>query len=50
MTQEVAIADWLEELAVYGTASRPQDAETAYHLSHTWSGWRPSHAVATVLI
>jgi hypothetical protein len=33
MTQQVAVADWLEELAVYGTARRFYDAETAHHLS-----------------
>ena len=33
MTQELALADWLEDLAVYGTASRFQGAETAHHLS-----------------
>jgi hypothetical protein len=33
MTQQVALADWLEELAVYGTARRFYDAETAQHLS-----------------
>jgi hypothetical protein len=33
MTKELALADWLEELAVYGTTTRFQDAETAQHLS-----------------
>jgi hypothetical protein len=32
-TNELAIADWLEELAVYGTARSPLDAEIAYQLS-----------------
>jgi len=31
--QQLILADWLEELAVYGTATRFQDTETAYHLS-----------------
>jgi hypothetical protein len=30
---ELAIADWLEELAVYGTARNPLDMEIAYQLS-----------------
>jgi hypothetical protein len=31
--EALAIADWLEELAVYGTARNPLDAEIAYQLS-----------------
>ena len=30
---ELAIADWLEELAVYGTARNLRDQEVAYQLS-----------------
>jgi hypothetical protein len=30
---ELALADWLEELAVYGTGRNPLDAEIAYQLS-----------------
>ena len=33
MAPELALADWLEELAVFGTPRRFQDAETAHHLS-----------------
>lgn len=33
MVQALLLADWLEELAVYSTARRPQSAETAYQLS-----------------
>jgi hypothetical protein len=33
MNRDLALADWLEELAVYGTPRRFPDAETAYHLS-----------------
>lgn len=39
MAQELAAADWLEELAVYATARRFQDAETAYHLSQAIRNW-----------
>jgi hypothetical protein len=39
MDQELAVADWLEELAVYATATRFQDAETAYHLSQAIRHW-----------
>jgi hypothetical protein len=39
MTKHLALADWLEELAVYGTARRFQDAETAYHLSEAIKHW-----------
>ena len=39
MAQELALADWLEELAVYGLAQRPQSAETAYHLSLAIKNW-----------
>jgi hypothetical protein len=31
--EALAIADWLEELAVYGAARNPLDAEIAYQLS-----------------
>jgi len=31
--QALAIADWLQDLAVYGTARNPLDAEIAYQLS-----------------
>jgi hypothetical protein len=30
---DLVLADWLEELAVYGTPRRFLDAETAFHLS-----------------
>jgi len=33
MNRDLALADWLEELAIYGTPRRFQDSETAYHLS-----------------
>jgi hypothetical protein len=33
MNRDLALADWLDELAIYGTPRRFQDAETAYHLS-----------------
>jgi NMD protein affecting ribosome stability and mRNA decay len=33
MLPELVLADWLEELAVHGPARRPQEAETAHHLS-----------------
>jgi hypothetical protein len=39
MAQELAAADWLEELAVYATARRFQDAETAFHLSQAIRYW-----------
>jgi hypothetical protein len=39
MAQELAAADWLEELAVYATPRRFQDAETAYHLSVVIRHW-----------
>ena len=39
MIQELAFADWLEELAVYGAPRRFQDAETAYHLSQAIKHW-----------
>jgi hypothetical protein len=39
LIQELAIADWLEELVVYATARRFQDAETAYHLSQAIKHW-----------
>lgn len=37
--QALILADWLEELAVYGTARRPQSAETAYQLSVVIKNW-----------
>jgi hypothetical protein len=39
MAQELAIADWLEELAVYATARRIQDAATSCHLSQAIGHW-----------
>jgi hypothetical protein len=36
---ELALADWLDELAVYGTPWRCHDAETAYHLSQVIKHW-----------
>ena len=33
MNLDLVLADWLEELAVYGTPQHFQDAETAHHLS-----------------
>lgn len=33
MNRDLALADWLEELALCGAPRRFQDAETAYHLS-----------------
>jgi hypothetical protein len=36
---QLALAEWLEELAVYGNALRPQDAETAYQLSQAIENW-----------
>jgi hypothetical protein len=39
MARELAVADWLEELAVYAMAGRFQDAETAYHLSQAIRYW-----------
>lgn len=33
MTPALMLADWLQDLAVSGSAKRFQDAETAYHLS-----------------
>jgi hypothetical protein len=38
MGQNLIIADWLEELATYGTP-RFQDAETAYPLSEAIKHW-----------
>jgi hypothetical protein len=40
MAPELALADWLEELAVFGTPRRFQDAETADHLSEAIKYWR----------
>jgi hypothetical protein len=39
MVQAVLLADWLEELAVYSTARRPQSTETAYQLSLVVKNW-----------
>jgi len=39
MVQALVLADWLEELAVYGTARRPQSAETACQLSLVIKNW-----------
>ncbi|HKD01820.1 MAG TPA: hypothetical protein VKB77_05315 [Terriglobales bacterium] len=36
---QLALAEWLEELAVYGSALRPQGAETAYQLSQAIENW-----------
>jgi len=36
---QLALAEWLEELAVYGNALRPQDAETAYQMSQVIENW-----------
>jgi len=36
---QLALADWLEELAVYGNAVHPQEAETAYQLSQAIENW-----------
>jgi hypothetical protein len=33
MKGDLALADWLEELAIYGMPRRFQDSETAHHLS-----------------
>ena len=40
MAPELALADWLEELAVCGTPRRFYDAETAHHLSQAIEYWR----------
>ncbi len=40
MAPESVLADWLEELAVFGTTRRFQDAETAHHLSQAIRYWR----------
>lgn len=40
MAPELELADWLEELAVFGTPRRFQDAETAHHLSQAIKYWR----------
>jgi hypothetical protein len=39
VSEELALADWLVELAVFSTARRFQDAETAYHLSVAIKHW-----------
>lgn len=39
MAQELAVADWLEELALYAPARKVGDAETAYHLSQAIRHW-----------
>lgn len=39
MAEALIVADWLEELAVYGTARRPQSAETAHQLSLAIENW-----------
>jgi hypothetical protein len=36
---QLALAEWLEELAVYGNALPPKDAETAYQLSQAIENW-----------
>jgi hypothetical protein len=40
MAPELALADWLEELAVFGTPRRFQDSKTAHHLSEAIKYWR----------
>ena len=40
MAPELALADWLEELAVFGTPRRFHDSETAHHLSQAIKYWR----------
>ena len=39
MAPELALADWLKELAVFGTPRRFYDAETAHHLSQAIKYW-----------
>ena len=39
-TPELVLADWLEELAVFGTPRRFHDAETAHHLCEAIRYWR----------
>jgi hypothetical protein len=38
-TEPMLIADWLEEVAVYGTPLNPKDAEIAYQLSLVIENW-----------
>lgn len=38
-SQSLALADWLEELAVYGTPRNPLDPEIAYQLSLAIENW-----------
>jgi len=39
MGQEIALAEWLEELAVFGTPRRFHNSETAHHLSEAIYHW-----------
>jgi hypothetical protein len=39
MGREIALAGWLEELAVFGTPRRFHDSETAHHLSKAIYHW-----------
>jgi len=39
MTQAVALADWLDDLSVFGTPLRFYDSETAHHLSQAIKYW-----------
>jgi hypothetical protein len=39
MAQEIALAGWLEELAVFGTPRRFHNSETAHHLSKAIYHW-----------
>jgi hypothetical protein len=36
---QLALAEWLEELAVYGNPRNPQDSETAWQLSQAIENW-----------
>jgi hypothetical protein len=38
-TDPMLIADWLEEMAVYGIACNPLDSEIAYQLSLAIENW-----------
>ena len=36
---QLAVADWLQELAVFGSPRHPIDAELAHHLSLAVENW-----------
>ena len=39
MTDAVALADWLDDLAAFGTPERFYESETAHHLSQVIKYW-----------